>query len=193
MPFRRAKAHRRPIGKAAAERGENEPSVHVNAMLPVEGGLQFDTRREARNTLGRHFHGAAAARVPHSPGFPVRHPERSETRNRHPVTPHQTGLNSLYYGVERPCRLCPRQTCIRGNFSYQIFFVHCVERFIKARRQSQPVPLNFEGDFVVESDFVKPSGPNRWRKMPCVSLARLALCLTNIFIGTRSAPKGRAG
>ena len=62
----------------------------------------------------------------------MRNAERSEARNGHPVSPYQAGLNSLHKRVQRPRRLRPCQTRIRGDLPYKIFFVHSVREFYQS-------------------------------------------------------------
>src|SRR4051794_29016298 len=58
-------------------------------------GLQIGAGREAGDTLRRDFHGAAATRVAHLPGFAVGHSESAETREGDMVAARQTCLYSV--------------------------------------------------------------------------------------------------
>jgi len=118
----------------------------------MDRGFKFRTRRETRYAFGGHFDIAPATWIPHAPRLTMRDAERSESRNGHPVSPHQAGLNPLYECIQRTRSLRPREARIRSDLPYKIFFVHSVREFY----QSGTADVNRHYQFVTPC--LRPAG-----------------------------------
>jgi hypothetical protein len=86
--------------------------------------FEVDSSGEAGHSFGGDLDGTAAPWIANPARFPLRHAERAETGERHPVTANQARADPFQEGLQCGGRLRASEPRFHCNFHDQIFFVH---------------------------------------------------------------------